>query len=67
MAERLLEGVVVDSDIMHGKPVIEETRVPVEVVINALASGESVEEVCEEYGLDKEDVLAALRYAASRV
>lgn len=64
MAKRLIERVVTDPDIMHGKPVIEGTRVPVEVVINALASGESTDKVCEEYGLEEEDVLAALRYAA---
>lgn len=67
MAKHLLDRVVVDPDVMHGKPVIEGTRVPVEIVINALASGESTEEVCGEYGLEREDVLAALRYAASHL
>lgn len=65
--EELLDHVVVDPDVMHGKPVIEGTRVPVEVVLQALAAGESVEEVCEEYGLEREDILAVLKYASTLV
>ena len=56
--------IVVDEDVHGGKPVIQGTRVPVDVVIGKLAGGMSQEDVEREYGLAREDVLAALAYAA---
>ncbi|MFB6214095.1 MAG: DUF433 domain-containing protein [Candidatus Nanohaloarchaea archaeon] len=61
------EGVTADPEVMHGKPVIEGTRVPVEVVLDTLAEGVSIEEVCEEFELDRSEVLTAVRYAADRI
>jgi uncharacterized protein (DUF433 family) len=55
--------ITIDPEIRHGKPVIKGTRVPVDVVLGSLAGGMSIEEVCEEYGVTREDVLAALGYA----
>jgi len=59
--------IVVDEKIRFGRPVIEGTRVPVELVLGKLAGGMTVEAVAEEYGLTREDVLAALAYAARSV
>ncbi|HIE23841.1 MAG TPA: DUF433 domain-containing protein [Candidatus Korarchaeota archaeon] len=59
--------IVVDPEVRHGKPVIKGTRVPVDVVLGALAGGMSVEEVAREYGITKEDVLAAVEYAAKLI
>ena len=56
--------IVVDEGIRFGKPTIEGTRVPVDVVVGKIAAGMSVEDVAREYGLSREDVLAALSYAA---
>lgn len=56
-----------DGGIRFGKPVIKGTRVPVDLVLGKLAGGMTVEEVAEEYELEREDVLAALRYAAEAV
>ena len=50
--------------ILRGKPVINGTRVPVEVVAGSVAGGMSVAEVCDEYLLNPEQVHAALAYAA---
>ena len=36
---------MVDPKIMHGKPVIKGTRVPVEVILGSLISGMSYEEI----------------------
>lgn len=58
-----VDKITIDSEIQGGKPVIKGTRVPVEVVVGALAGGMTVEEVCREYRVKKEDVLACLRYA----
>lgn len=54
---------MIDPEVKHGEPVIKGTRVPVDVILGSLASEMSIEEVCEEYGVEREDVLAALSYA----
>ena len=59
--------IVVDENVRFGRPVIKGTRVPVETVVSKLAGGMTVEEVAEEYGLTRDDVLAALTYAARTV
>jgi len=56
--------ITVDENTRFGRPVIEGTRVPVELVVGKLAAGLSVEEICGDYGIEREDVLAALAYAA---
>ncbi len=56
--------IVVDEKVRFGKPVIRGTRVAVDVLIGKLASGMTAEEVADEYGVEREDVLAALAYAA---
>ncbi len=59
--------IIVDEKIRFGKPVIKGTRVPVNLVIGKLASGLSYEEVIAEYEITKEDILAALDYAAKHL
>jgi uncharacterized protein (DUF433 family) len=56
--------IAIDPDVMGGKPVIKGTRVPIEVIVGSLAAGDTVAEVCEDYGLTEEDVRAALAHAA---
>ncbi len=57
--------VAVDSGIHHGEPCIRGTRVPVATIVGSLADGMATEEVLREYPqLSREDVLAALEYAA---
>jgi uncharacterized protein (DUF433 family) len=65
MRVELAPRIIVDSEIRFGKPVIEGTRVPVEIVVGKLGGGMTIEEVMDEYVLTREDVLAALSYAAS--
>lgn len=57
----------VDQNIRSGKPVIRGTRVPVELILGKLAGGMTYEDVMGEYGLAKEDILAALDYAAKHL
>jgi len=59
-----LDRIVIDERVMHGKPVIKGTRVPVEVILGSLAAGMSYEEVQREYDVRREDILAALEYAS---
>ncbi len=62
---KIADRIVVDMQVMHGKPVIAGTRIPVYVVLNLLAGGFSPEQVLKEYpDLILEDVQACLAYAA---
>ncbi len=46
-----------------GRPTVKGTRVAVDDIVEALASGWSVEEVAENYRIPVEAVYEALRYA----
>lgn len=56
--------IVVDPEILGGKPVIRGTRVPIQIVVGALGAGDSVAEVCRQYRVSKDSVRAAMSYAA---
>jgi uncharacterized protein (DUF433 family) len=60
-------GIVVDPEIVHGKPVIAGTRIPVALVLGQLAAGVTYDELEREYGLQKQQALDALAYAAQLV
>ena len=59
--------IVVDPRVRFGKPVIRGTRVPVDIIVGKIAGGMTIEEVARDYELKREDVFAALRYAAQLV
>ena len=61
------ERVIIDPEIRHGKPIIKGTRVPVDVILGSLAGGMEVQEIADEYGIDKKDMQAAIEYAAKIV
>lgn len=61
------DRIIIDTEIRHGKPVIKGTRVPVDILLGSLAGGMKIEEVAEEYGIGKEDVVAAVEYATKLV
>ena len=65
--EELLKRIVVDPGIQGGRPVIKGTRIPVARVVGALSAGATAEELREDYGLNEEDIRAALAYAAQAV
>jgi uncharacterized protein (DUF433 family) len=57
--------IVSDPKVMMGKPVIAGTRITVDLILDKLGSGESIEAVLEAHPrLTREAVLAALRFAA---
>jgi len=64
---RIASNITANAKVRFGKPVIEGTRVPVDLVVGKIAGGMAVDEVGKEYDLTKEQVLAALRYAADLV
>ncbi len=56
--------IVIDPEIHGGDACIRGTRVPVYVVLGALSADHSIDEVCTNYGVSREDVLACLAFAA---
>src|SRR5229473_516384 len=64
-AQQIYPGVVVDPQVVHGKPVLAGTRIPVALVLGQLAAGVDFEELEREYGVTRQQASAALGYAAS--
>jgi len=63
----LLERIVVDPDVVHGRPRVRGTRVRVTDVLSLLAAGASEAEILEDYPyLTAEDIRACLQYAAAQ-
>lgn len=58
------ERISVDPQVCHGRMCIKGTRVMVSVVLDNLAAGEPLDEIMRGYHLEREDIEAAIRYAA---
>jgi len=56
--------ITVNPAVCHGKACIRGTRVLVSVVLDNLAAGESTEEIMRGYHLERDDIQAAIQYAA---
>lgn len=62
------DRITVDPMLCHGKPCIRGLRYPVENVLEWLARGMSTVEILADYeDLGREDILAALAFAARLV
>lgn len=60
----MTDRIQMDPQICHGKPVIRGTRVLVATVLGALAAGDSIETILEDYpNITHEDIRAALAFA----
>ena len=60
--------IITDPNILNGKPIIAGTRISVELIMNFLASGMSMEDILLEYKeLKRKEVLEAIAYAAKLV
>jgi len=60
-----VERIVMDPEVLSGKPVIKGTRIPVYLILELLAAEMSVDDVLKEYPkLTREDIQAALEYAS---
>jgi uncharacterized protein (DUF433 family) len=62
------ERIAFDPEICGGRPHIRGTRIRVSDIIAAMAEGETADELLQEFPyLSREDITAALQYAASSV
>lgn len=66
--EDLLSRIVVDENILAGKPIIRGYRISVEQVLKSLAAGIGQADLLDNYPeLEPEDISACLFYAADLV
>jgi uncharacterized protein (DUF433 family) len=63
--EQLLERIVTDPAICHGKPCIRGLRYPVSMILDLLSANMTHEQILDDYpDLEPEDIQACLAYAA---
>ena len=59
------DRIVVDPKLLVGKPVIKDTRIAVEFVVDLLGRGWTTDQILEEYDhLTADDIQACLAYAS---
>lgn len=57
-----------NPSIMYGKPVIKDTRIPADLILEKLSEGETIGELLEAYPrITQEDVFAVLAFAAESI
>jgi uncharacterized protein (DUF433 family) len=62
----LPQHIEIRADVMLGKPCLKGTRIPVYLVLEKLAGGETAEQILAAYPqLTKDHITAALQYAAA--
>ena len=60
-----LDRITTNPTLCYGKPTVRGLRYPVEVLLELLASGMTIEEILEDYpDLGRDDLLAALEFGA---
>jgi uncharacterized protein (DUF433 family) len=59
------DRISIDPNVCHGRPCIKGTRIWVSLILDFLASGETIEEILKSYPqLTEEDVRACIAYGA---
>jgi uncharacterized protein (DUF433 family) len=60
------ERIIIDPNVLVGKPVVKGTRLAVEFILELLAQGWSEEDILRNYpGLTRADIQACLGYASA--
>ncbi len=63
-----IDRIELNPAVLGGKPVVRGTRIPVEEILRKLADGATEAELLDAYPrLTRDDIQAALRYAADSV
>ena len=64
-SEQLLARITINPAICHGKPCVRNLRYPVEIFLELLSGGMTIEEILADYeDLEREDLFAVLAFAA---
>lgn len=57
-----------DPEKLFGKPVIINTRIPVDLILEKLAVGDSIDELVDAYpSITRDDIAACLMFAADSI
>jgi len=57
-----------NPDVLFGKPVIMNTRIPVDLILEKLATGDTISDLLEAYPkITKDDIAACLFFAAESI
>jgi uncharacterized protein (DUF433 family) len=60
--------IISDPNIMMGKPVVKGTRITVELILEKMSAGETIEQIIREHPrVTKDAILAALEFAAGAI
>jgi uncharacterized protein (DUF433 family) len=66
--EELMQRITLNPDICFGKPTIRNMRYPVEMLLDLLAAGMTIEELLEDYpDLEQKDIYACFAFASRLV
>ena len=61
----MIERISIDKKIMHGKPCIKGTRIPVYLILDLMAGGSTTKEILDDYpDITEDDIHACVEYAA---
>ena len=62
----MFERISINPNVCHGQACINGTRIPVYLIVQILANGDTIEELLEDYpSITREDILACLAYAGA--
>jgi uncharacterized protein (DUF433 family) len=65
MKDDLLKRITLNPNVCFGKPTIRNKRYPVEIMLDLMSAGMTVDELLEDYpDLEKEDFQACLLFAS---
>ncbi len=65
---RLLERINFNPQIFRGKPIIRGLRISVEMILDLMSQGASIQEILEDYpDLEIDDIRACLAYARALI
>ncbi len=68
MKTSLLNRITLNPDVCFGKPTIRNMRYPVEIILDLLSAGMTIDEILEDYpDLEKEDIYACLLFATKLI
>jgi uncharacterized protein (DUF433 family) len=63
-----IDRIEINPRVCNGKPVIKGTRIPISVILEQIAEGESWDDILKNYPeLKREDIKAALLYAKETI
>ena len=62
------QHIVADPKVLYGKPVIKNTRIPVDLLLEKLAAGDTIDDLLNAYpNISRKDIMACLLFAAEAV